>query len=423
LEGAASELAELRHDLLVARALLEEEEARVEALNTRRAMTLAEDVPFLIFRRPRTVSASRVQINIPLQHVLRVDPLPACLEDDEDAPEPLRAMIDLLQDAPIAWFPEVEALLDLWTSKPQLEDFIRNSADMYADKPKKQMQVHGASLDATPFGKTLQTVIGGYQSWSIQERSLRPGLFTELLRAPTWIDLRKRAPRLITLEHLQSGRHGYPAAKKKAGEMLDGIQKVAACVYRQAREVPAVIRLRWAETISQFDAPVRLDDPSWLPRWTEVPRERREHLAVLIRWLHQRVAKNEQDAKNWMSDLVRVAILTASHAPVNRIIEADVLEPKRPFGKGSFIPVKLDPRTARIGAEVMLLDELRVVVAKGRVDDVTGSGARVEVTYTREVQVTAVKVQMEPPRPTRHMVDVENGVGVSFLGVSKPMRK
>src|SRR5690606_321506 len=59
-QRAADEgLAEARHDVSVARAMLAEESARVEAINARRDRVLREEVPCLAFLRPRETGAVR----------------------------------------------------------------------------------------------------------------------------------------------------------------------------------------------------------------------------------------------------------------------------------------------------------------------------------------------------------------------------
>ena len=55
LSGGAGELAEARHDVGVARSLMAEETARLDAVNARRRRILAKEVKFLVFMRPREV--------------------------------------------------------------------------------------------------------------------------------------------------------------------------------------------------------------------------------------------------------------------------------------------------------------------------------------------------------------------------------
>ena len=78
LDQLALTLAEVRHDLSVARSLRAEEQSRVDALVARRKAILAEQVPYLVFRRPRfTLTLQDVPL-IAAQPADIVDPVPAC---------------------------------------------------------------------------------------------------------------------------------------------------------------------------------------------------------------------------------------------------------------------------------------------------------------------------------------------------------
>ncbi|HKI51760.1 MAG TPA: hypothetical protein VJ995_06780, partial [Geothermobacteraceae bacterium] len=104
LKTIGTELAESRHDVSVARALRAEEEARIAAVNARRDKILETLVPFLLFRRPRTVDPRR---DAPLHYVnpdLSEQPLPLCDLSEVETPAAVEAMLDVLREAPMKWF-------------------------------------------------------------------------------------------------------------------------------------------------------------------------------------------------------------------------------------------------------------------------------------------------------------------------------
>ena len=111
LKNIGDELAESRHDVSVARALKAEEESRIEALNTKRDNILDTMVPFLLFRRPRTVDP---RLDAPIHYLnpdLSDQPLPLCDLSEVEAPDALEAMLDVVRDAPMKWFSAVNLIL------------------------------------------------------------------------------------------------------------------------------------------------------------------------------------------------------------------------------------------------------------------------------------------------------------------------
>ena len=70
-----------------------------------------------------------------------------------------------------------------------------------------------------------------------------------------------------------------------------------------------MIRLGWAEILSEFDRPAPLESLSGLPGWPEVPMELRRTLQSFVDWLFSRIDRNQPQAKNAINELVRVAML------------------------------------------------------------------------------------------------------------------
>src|SRR5690606_23902265 len=73
-------LGEARHDVAVTRSLIAEEQARLDAINERRAAILEREVRFLAYVRPRTADALRPAPVRTLDPGLLEAPAPTCLE-------------------------------------------------------------------------------------------------------------------------------------------------------------------------------------------------------------------------------------------------------------------------------------------------------------------------------------------------------
>ena len=97
-------LAEARHDVAVTRALIAEEQARLDAVNARRAAVLAAEVHFLAYVRPRDADNLLRPPARNLDPGLIDPPVPACLRTHPDVPDELTGMLVVVRDAPAAWF-------------------------------------------------------------------------------------------------------------------------------------------------------------------------------------------------------------------------------------------------------------------------------------------------------------------------------
>jgi hypothetical protein len=160
---------------------------------------------------------------------------------------------------------------------------------------------------------------------------------------------------------------------------LESIARVGTCLHAEFAAVPPAIRLVWIERFSQFDRPASFRDLTVLPQYGRLDRSTRRRLQAFADWLFKRVDAAERDAVSLINDLIRLCLLLASHAPVNRIISGHVPRPTQ-VRPGIQIPIKpLNPELVRVGMEFHVWQASRVV-ARGRVEDLQESEvtARVE---------------------------------------------
>jgi hypothetical protein len=117
---------------------------------------------------------------------------------------------------------------------------------------------------------------------------------------------------------------------------------------------------------------------SVLPNWNTQDYIDRQQMQMLVDWLFAQIDVTINDAVSYMSDLVRTAILLASHAPVNDIIAGEVAARTKP-AVGGIVPLTLpSPRVAR-GMPVLLYQGGELT-ARAVVDDLDSQQAYAKVT-------------------------------------------
>ena len=206
------------------------------------------------------------------------------------------------------------------------------------------------------------------------------------LASASWTQTISLAQNVLSLGDVLEGRHGQAELTTQASRELADMANVAACLYAQFGAVRPVLRLEWAERLSQFDAPANLRNLSTLPRWGEVEALSRRSMQTLVDWLYGRVDARDTQAAGLMHDLVRMCLLLASHAPVNQIIAGHVEKPAT-VKPGSRVPLVISPGAVRVGMQVSLYAGAQVV-AQGLVEDVGAGQAVAHVVQTVLPSVT-----------------------------------
>ncbi len=418
-------LAQARHDVSVARALLAEEQARVDGINQRRDQIIAEQVPFLAYYRPRATDLLATPPVRALDPGLTEAPVPACLAHDVAAPPELTAMVDLLRDSPARWFTVIPPLLDR-LDRIDLLQRAALSAKLRAQVRTQALPALGASLlaagaaapgtaaPATPamaagaagFGAAIAKVLTAQRGVLAQQLLQTAQLDLAGIATQTWQLARDQVQQVLTLGDVIEGSHGKSDVAQQAARELDSITRVAACLYAHFGQVLPVIRLTWAERLSEYDAPVNLRNLGSLPRWSEIDVLARRELQQLVDWLYQRVDPQQPGAVGLISDLVRVCILLASHAPVDQIIAGHVTKPVT-VAPGGRVPVAIDPSRVRIGMQVLLYAGT-TVAAQGVVEDLAQG-----VATTRIVQAAGGSVRLDQGARA-HFVEQQ---GATHLGL------
>lgn len=395
LQTVANELAEARHDVSVARSLKAEEEARINALNTKRDQVLDTLVPFVLFRRPRTTDPRQDAPLHGLNPDLSTQPLPLCDLSEVEAPDALEAMLDVIREAPLAWFVAVHRILPLLS---RLEDLHITLAGA-KKRATTRVSVHPFFSTSVDESDKLQQGLGSTLNISQQriqgERRKTQAIDLAAFQRLGWQESILRVPEVVSLGDLIDASHGRMGASQRAAQELAQITEVATCLYLRFSAVPAGIRLDWAEQLSQYDAPVNLRNLYSLPRFGELDYIERNAMQRLVDWLYGRILSTSREAQEMMSDLIRVALLCASHAPVNRLI-AGYLPAAVTVIPGLRLPVIVDLSRVRVGMAVSL-GKAGTTLVRGQVVDIAGGQvfAEVHTVVGESVQLEAnTKVQI-----------------------------
>jgi hypothetical protein len=377
LKMVANELAEARHDVSVARSLKAEEQARIMALNARRDQVLETLVPFFLFRRPPTLDP---RCDAPLHYLnpdLSTQPLPLCDLSDVEAPDAIEAMLDVVRDAPLRWFaavnlilPDLSRLADLHVT---LAGAKRRAATKITTHPFMKSGFEGSDKLLQGLGARLTQSQQRIQVERRKTTTIDIAAFQRL----GWQESIQRVPEVISLGDLIDGSHGRMAASRRAADEMAMFAQVSTCLYLRFSAVPASIRLDWAERLSQYDAPLNLRNLYSLPLFGEMEYIERNNMQRLVDWLYSRVVSDYDEAQEMVSDLIRVALLCASHAPVNQLI-AGHLPARVTVRPGSRVNVTVDLTRVRVGMAVSMVAAGATLV-RGRVADISGGQVTAEV--------------------------------------------
>lgn len=402
ISALATRLAEFRHDLAVARALRAEEEQRVTALVQRRKDILAGQVPYLVFRRPQL---AKTLVDVPVRNVepaLIEDIVPRCRTEAASAPPELQQMVDTLKEVPARWFAKVHPLVLKFDRIDKLAGLVAQTRERL-DKnqvPAVQLGFGAESKTGAALNAAFERHAVRMQKTLVDSRALGRDAKPE-----TWKQAAEMARKVVAVGDLIRAPQADREITLAAAGLLDDIAGVAGCLYSHFSNVPPATRLRWAEQFSQLDAAPNLRSLNVLPGFGDeslgIDYIEWRQMQSLVDWLFQQI-EAEDDAVAAINDLVRVALLLASHAPVKRIISARIRQPV-PAVIDARIDLMLDPSIARVGMQVLVhAPATQAVVARAVIEDISAGGAVARVAQVLAPAITldaTMKVQLQSGPP------------------------
>jgi len=367
------ELNEARQDVAVALALMAEEQARLDVINARREKVLRDQVEFVVFHRPRAVA---LNTDVPIRRLepaLTSAPVVDCIRENPTPPADLAGLRDIFQSSPARWFKHAPH----WIEKVDRWEHLRSLLDRAARTPVRAIEPV-APISSGRFTTSLGKLYQARQTSTQKYVLAAPALNLAGLNALSWVDLRGQAERQLTLGQLISS--GPAPLSKAASEELDHLFIVATCLHGNFSSVPGLVRLTWAERFGQLDTvAVDFRDLSRLPSWPTIDFTLRREMQIHVDWLFGRIDQTQPEAVDLINDLIRVALLLASHAPVDQLIVGHPLESEIIPRPGGLIKLKVDPLQIRRGMnvfyQVSATQTLRAVV-----EDISAShvSARIE---------------------------------------------
>jgi hypothetical protein len=377
------ELSEARQDVAVALALKAEEQVRLDAINARRARVLQDHVEFLVFHRPRAIP---LHVDVPIRRLepaLTGEPVIECLRENPTPPADLAALRDVFRASPARWFKYAPR----WIDKVDRWDHLRDLLDHAGRTP--LVASVAPALSTGRFSQTLGRVFEARQA-ATRKATAAVTFNPVALTAMSWLDLRREAERQLTLGQLIAS--GPAPLARAAAEELSNLFTVATCLHENFSRVPGLTRLEWAERFGQFDqAAVDFRDLSRLPGWPRLDVTLRREIQRHADWLFGRIDAAQPDAVELINDLIRVALLLASHAPVDQLVVGHPIEREVIPRPGGLLTLQVDPRRVRRGMEVFFAvsatASLRAVVedisasqVSARFTDVPAAGATVKLS-------------------------------------------
>ena len=367
MTSVSDDLAEARHDVSVARALLAEETQRIADINIRRAKVLADEVKFVMYIRPR--EADNV-LDTPTHSVdpgLIDAPVPACLREHPDLADELLDMLRVVREAPATWFVKIPPLI---RKLDRVEHLVRS---VQTAQLRAQSGISVPLLTQANTTSKLGMAISQVASRQVEAltprisalQSINIASFTNL----TWMGIQAQAVEVLSFADLADGSHGHSEVAKSAATELQNIRSIVACLHAEFSGIAPVLRLEWAETLSEFDAAPNLRNLASLPRWAEIGYIDRRQMQSYVDWLFAQIEPGQPQAVALMNDVVRMCLLLASHAPVDRIISGRMARPITGVSVGIRIPLTVqEPAKLRVGMQAVIYRG-ESIVARALVED------------------------------------------------------
>jgi hypothetical protein len=375
LRVIAVELEEARHDVSVATALLAEERDRVQALNARRKAILDANVKAIVFRRPRLADRSNAIPVAPAVAALMESPVTACLREHENVPEELREFTALFREAAVAWFPGVKAQLALID---RLDAARRALVAVRVRAANPFLLQYAPPSNPPVMLAAIHTAIAAQRTLFDARRAMALDIDVAGAASSQLSSALVALAQHASLADMIAGDHQRAVLSRMAASEVEGLAQVAGCLHASFGETPPIMRLEWAELLSEFDRPAPLSNLAGLPGWHDLPIALRRTQQGFVDWLFSRIDRSIAPAEAAINELVRICILLAAHAPVERIIPARLIAPV-PARIGIRLDLAIDISIARVGMAVLVRGADQQSVAHAIIDDIGDGLARARI--------------------------------------------
>ena len=372
--------------------LLAEETLRVQTVNQKRLQTLQNSVQVVAYTRARTLQATSDTPTRQLVPGNVTSPVPACLQESVAIPAELREMVALLREAPVNWLPAVQALLN----RLERPDLLYEVAVSTQTRAMLQLQLpqpaSSADTETGVYAPVISNLYYANQQVFRGFTTQRSSLQIAPLANQSWQSLVSGLQNVAAVGDLISSSAVHAEVVNATARLMTQISSVATCLYTRVSAADPAFRLAWAEFLRGPGLSLQLRSLSVLPNWTQQEYVTRDQMQMLVDWLFQQIDTSNSAAVAFMSDLVRVCILLASHAPVDQIISSALTVRTKPI-VGGIVALNLPSVRVASGMYVNLYSK-GVLAAQAVVSDLDSQTVRVTVTnvYQPDVYIETTDV-------------------------------
>jgi hypothetical protein len=378
MRANAVELAEARHDLGTAEMLRAEEDARVDTVNARRQAILATRVRAVAWRRQRMAQIKDEAPLITAASGLLPSPVVVCQREHPETPDEIHDYVQLLREVPVSWFPAIAAQVH----RIERLDSAQASLVTMIERATWPMSMTATTevFASQRYLAAAQTALVGARQMVASRQATIASINAARVAALSLAEAHLQLRAMASLGDLITGSHRQPALARAAAAEIDGVATIASCLHEGFCAVAPAVRLGWAEMLSEFSASAPLAHLAGLPGWTEVPVEDRRSLQGLVDWLFAQVDNTQAQAHGAINELVRICLLMAAHAPVDKLIPARLVAPT-PARIGGRIMLAVDITRVRQGMLTLVRDDAGGIIARGRIEDIVAGQAHASVTH------------------------------------------
>lgn len=372
-------VAQARQDVAFTTALLSDEETRVANVNAQRAYILQNYVQAVVYTRPRT---QQPDSNVPSRQLVPgniVSPVPACLKQSAAIPPELTEVISLLREAPVNWLPSVEALLNRLERPSLLQDLAVDAQARATMELALPLRISSAASEPGVYAPVISYLYSNnqqaFRTLQTQRAAFQPAQLVNL----SWALQVRTLQTIAAAGDLLASEAVHMEVVNATSRLMQQISSVATCLYVRACQAQPIDRLAWAEFLSGVGLSIQMQSLAVLPNWnTTQDYVTRQQTQMLVDWLFQQIDTTIPNAVAFMSDVVRVAILLASDAPVNQVVGGAVTLATTP-AVGGVISLSLPSDRIAHGNYVQLYSS-GVLTAQAVVTDLDSASVRATVT-------------------------------------------
>lgn len=404
LKQVENELAQARANFILVTGLVNDEKARIAAVNQRRNSVLS-NVPFIVLMRRRTLET---EANVPSRQLVPANvesPVPAALQSTAIVPPELRELAGLLREAPLAWIPAIQPLLSRLEHPRYFLDIIQHMQVRAYTRVQLPVMISSATSHPGPYGQPIADIFHSQQTAMISIMQQRAGYNPALLLQMSWAAQMAEIYRVAAINDALAAESIHLEISREIAALIENISKIATALYIRVSATLPADRLQWAEYLRGPGRHVSMRYMTVLPGWQTQDYIQRQQMQMLVDWLFGQIDMTLGDAVAYVSDLVRTAILLASHAPVSDIIAGEVAVRTKPV-VGGIVPLTSDSSRVTRGMTVMFYQGSSLL-ARGSVYDLDSDQlyAKISNVYQEEMYLeTTAQVHFLSDQPERMLV-------------------